>query len=218
MRFERTVFLGAAALVLVGWAGARRAGAQTLEAPRSRQGYYLALGGYGLANQNWDGEGAALGLAGGGGTTLRMGQLLTRRLGLGLGFDLGGSRRGGRRAQLGGVALEGQWELARHLALRGGVGLSVVILKDDDDPEAGSSGGVGSGYFLGLGYDWFPFQSRRRSGSTGGFALTPVVQVRFTPAAGTRALVGTAGLELTYWTGLPRNQLELDEADAYQRR
>lgn len=210
MRHWQISFLaGAAALLL----GAGAAGAQTLELPRSRQGYYLAFGGYGVGTQVWQ-DGERFALAGGRGSAFRMGQMLTRRLGLGLAFDFGSTQREARTALLGGIALEGQWELARNLAARGGVGLSVVVTEDRDDPDAGQGGGVGAGYFVGIGYDWFPWKSRL----TGGFAITPVAQVRYTPADSTRALTALVGVELTWWTGLPRNQLELPEADAYDKR
>jgi hypothetical protein len=194
-------------------ASAGTARAQTLETPRARQGYWVALGGFGAVNQAWR-EGERLEVASGGAGNLRLGQLLTRRFGVGLVLDGGGTAKGARRAQLGGVAVEAQWELVHHLALRAAVGGSVVALNDLDDPDDGQRATWGSGYSLGLGWDWFPSKSRL----TGGLALTPVVQVRFTPGENASAVVGLIGLEIGWWTGLPRNQLELPESDAYRKQ
>jgi hypothetical protein len=43
------------------------------------------------------------------------------------------------------------------------------------------------------------------------------VRARFDPGD-TLALIGTVGIELSWWTGLPRNQLDLPPADAFQRK
>lgn len=202
--------LGSIASVIA--AAAAPAHAQTLEAPRHRQGYYLALGIHGAVTHNWE-DGRALGLWGGSASTLRIGQLLTRRFGLGLQIDFGGTARGHEKAGFGGLAVEAQWEILSNLSARAGVGLAVVQLSDDRDQDAPLRGTVGAGYFLGLGYDYFPGKSRL----TGGFSLTPLCQVRIIPSDPVSAIVGVVGVELGWWTGLPRNQLELPPSEAFKR-
>jgi hypothetical protein len=202
----------AAALALLALAAARPAlGEGLLEPPRPRQGYFAALGLATAIDHNWQ-DGESLGTSRGSLLSLRLGELVTRRFGLGLRIDLGGAKSGPQTAGLYGLGLEAQWELARNLAVRGGVGLGVVSLLDDRDPERKRHGTVGAGYTLGVGYDWFP--GARRSG---GFALTPVVEVRLVPGSSATALVGLVGFELGWWTGLPRNQLQLPDSDAYRR-
>ena len=73
----------------------RRAAGDLLELPRHRQGYYLALGNYALVTQTWE-DGDSLGTWVGTGLTIRMGQMMTRRFGLGLQIDFGGSSDGPR--------------------------------------------------------------------------------------------------------------------------
>ncbi len=190
----------------------RRADAQILETPRPRQGYYFSVGMLQGAMRVTEKDEPARTLTAGG-FRLRMGELLTRRFGLGLlvgGGSLRGDHQEGTTFDL---ALEAQWELHERLALRGGMGLGVVSLKDTTVPDAKLRGGLGTGYALGLSYDWFPWKR-----VTGGWALTPVAQFRFTPADNLKAFIGMLGVEVTNWTGRPRNQLELPDAEAYQAR
>ena len=210
MRRATTVFVAALALSIA-CGTARPARAQALEPPRPRQGYYVALGPQFALSKTWE-DGRDWGVWAGYDVTLRVGQMVTRRFGLGLQIHYGGTRGQGQKTGLSGLSAEGQWELARHLAVRGGVGLDAVSIATADGGDDSARGTVGAGYFLGLGYDWF-FTRR----STGGWALTPVAQARFVPGD-THALVGTVGVELSYWTGLPRNQLDLPPSEAFTPR
>jgi hypothetical protein len=202
--------LAAAALALAIVCGTTRpARAQALEPPRPRQGYYLAIGPHFALNKNWE-DGRDWSVWTGYDLTFRVGQMVTRRFGLGLQIHFGGAGGQGQQAGLFGLAVEGQWELARHLAVRGGVGLDTVSIATVGGGDDSARGTVGSGYLLGLSYDWF-FTRR----STGGWALTPVAQARLVPG-NTYALVGTVGVEISFWTGLPRNQLDLPPAEAFK--
>jgi hypothetical protein len=206
-----TVFatLAAATLPLAIVCGtARPTRAQALEPPRPRQGYYLAFGPHFALNKNWE-DGRDWGVWTGYDITFRFGQMVTRRFGLGLQVHSGGAGGQGQQAGLFGLSVEGQWELARNLAVRGGVGLDTVSIATVGGGDDSARGTVGSGYFLGLSYDW-SFTRRQ----TGGWALTPVAQARFIPGD-TQGLVGTIGVEITYWTGLPRNQLDLPPSEAF---
>jgi hypothetical protein len=215
MRVRSTLVLVPAALAGLGLASTDRpAHAQSLtEPPRARQGYYVALGLLGSVDYNRD-HGDGLGVWGGGGLSLRFGQLITRRLGLGLSIDYGNARQGSERAELGAFGIEAQWELLRNVAVRGGVGLGVANLTDTADADAKPRGTVGAGYTLGLSYDWFP-GGRVRSG---GFAVTPLAKVRLVPGGAVTAVLGMVGFELAWWSGLPSNQLDLQAAEAYRGR
>jgi hypothetical protein len=136
--------------------------------------------------------------------------MVTRRFGLGLQIHSGGTRGQGQRAALFGLGVEGQWELARHLAIRGGVGLDTVSITTVAGGDDSARGTVGSGYSLGVSYDWFFTR-----GQSGGWAVTPVAQARYVPGD-TQVLVGTVGVELSWWSGLPRNQLELPPSEAFK--
>jgi hypothetical protein len=198
----------AAAVVVCG--AAQPAAAQVLEAPRARQGYYLSLGYHLALDKNWE-DTRDWGVWRGADLTLRAGQLLTRRFGLGLQIHSGSTKGEGQTASLFGLGVEAQFELVRQLTLRGGAGLDVVSIATAAGGDDKLRGTVGSGYFLGLSYDWF-FTRRL----TGGWAVTPVVQTRFVPGTTTTAFIGTIGVEITYWTGLPRNQLDLPPSEAFK--
>jgi hypothetical protein len=200
----------ACALALGATAGTARA--QTLDPPRGRQGYYVGVGYHFALDHNWE-DGESWGVWHGADLTIRMGQMVTRRFGLGLQIHFGGTTGDGQRAAIGGLGIEAQWELYRNLALQGGAGVDVVSLSSIAGPNPSTRGTVGSGYFLGLGYDWFLGHRL-----TGGWAATPLIQARFVPGSTTTALIGIVGLQLTYWTGLPRNQLELPPDQAFERQ
>jgi hypothetical protein len=186
--------------------------AQTLEAPRGRQGYYLGVGGLGAVNRTWEDD-RANSLSLGGVGTLRLGQMVTRRLGFGLQIDMGSSSGDGQRATLGGLSMAAQWELATNLAVHGGAGIGFFSLDDTRITDDDTRGGGGAYYLLGISYDWFP----RRQRLTGGWSLGPTVQLRLLPGDGITAGALFAGIDLLYWSGLPRHQLDLPPGQAYQR-
>jgi hypothetical protein len=199
------VTLGVFLLALAGTARA-----QELTKPRQRQGYYVAGGLHAALSYNRD-EGDSLGPWSGYGTTIRVGQLLTPRLGLGIQLDVSGASGDGKTASLIGLGVAGQVEIARNLALHAGVGLGVISLDDPEEDEL--SGGYGAAYTLALTYDWFP--GSRRSG---GWAITPGVRARAVPSDSIDAFAVLVGVEISWWTGLPRNQLALPDSEAYARQ
>lgn len=188
------------------------AAAQELEAPRRRQGYYIAGGLGSGAVKTWD-DGDPLPVARNGKFDLRVGQLLTRRLGLGLNVEFNAGKRGTVTSSLFGLGFEGQAELAANLALRASVGLAVLQIDDTAIVDKRQHGAYGAQYGLGLSYDWFPFHSDR----SGGLALTPSLQLRTLPEHVATNLSGFLVVEISWWTGLPRHQLELPESEAYKK-
>jgi hypothetical protein len=199
--------IAVAAAVLAGTGAAR---GQDLELPRHRQGYYLAFGLQSGPTQIWD-HGESLGSYAGSGFNLRIGQLITRRIGLGVQLGVGGGKKKDDRASTFGVGIETELELATNLAVHAGAGLGVVQLKDQVDPDAKLRGGLGARYTLGLSYDWFPFKKRK----SGGFSLTPNLGAQFIPGDGATSFSVLLGVGVGWWTGLPRNQLQLPESEAY---
>jgi hypothetical protein len=171
----------------------RPAQAQTLEVPRPRQNYYL-----------WYGTSLSV----------RVGQMLTKRLGLGLTIDYGSTARDPQSAYLVGLALEGQWEIVDNLALRGSAGFVLVRLFDDSDPHEELRGNYGGGYSLGLSYDLFVHKAE----VSGGLALQPIFLVRYAPGDTISLVTMTLGLELMWWSGLPNNQLEFAPGEGYDKK
>jgi hypothetical protein len=206
---QKTWSAALATVILAAAGGA--AHAQDIEPPRHRQGYYLGfalLGGTSYIREDGD----SLGTYGGSGFGLRLGQLLTRRIGLGLRIDVANGKKGNDQASMFDLSAETQLLLAPNLAAHVGMGLGVIQLKDQADPDAKLRGGVGAAYTLGLSYAWFPWNKGRRSG---GFSVTPLLQAHFIPGDGATCFSGLLGVELGWWTGLPRNQLQLPESEAY---
>jgi hypothetical protein len=197
------------ALVLLALGGVARA--QDLEAPRSRQGYYIGGGLHASLQHNRDDDGS-LGTYRGYATAFRMGQLLTPRLGLGFALDLGGGTHEDDTVSTIGLGLAGQLVLAENLALHAGVGLGVVSLTEKVGDDEELRGSYGSAYTVGLTYDWFI-----RPCWTGGIALTPTLQVRALPGDPIDSYTLMFGLEITRWTGLPRNQLDLPPDQAFRK-
>jgi hypothetical protein len=178
-----------------------------LEEPRSRQGYWIGVGMSGLALQGWE-KGRSLGVYHGYTGTFRIGQLLTERLGLGLVIEYPSSvGKGLDKGSLYGLTLEGSCLLWRNLSVHAGFGLGVVLLKNSGDLNPSIRSGGGSYALLGASYDLFPWKARR----TGGWALTPTVDVHGSADGDIRFLAVLAGVQVTWWSGLPDNMLQLPE-------
>ena len=189
------------------------ADAQTLELPRPRQGYYMG-GGLQLALSRVTDEDEMLGYWPGYVITARAGQMFTDQFGLGLGLNFGGTGKGAQSAGFGGLGLQGQWEWLENLTLRGGIGFAVVGLLDKDDPDEQQRGSFGGDYSLGIAYDWF----FSKNDLSGGWALTPVIEVRYLPDDPVSTVLGVVGLEILYFNGLPANELELPAGEGYDKQ
>jgi hypothetical protein len=192
----------------------RPAQAQELEEPRRRQGYYLSFGLYGAATQAIE-KGNSLGPWIGFGQALRAGQLITRRFSMGIAIESAATQGDGQKGTVASLALEAGFAVHGNLALRGGAGFGVLQLKNPNDPtESASRGAAGSWFALGASYDLFVGQKRL----TGGLAVTPVVEARYLPGSDTKGIVMFIGFDLSYWTGLPLNQLSLPPSEAWRTR
>jgi len=217
MRIHRSPFV----VALLALAGstlfamvARPAQAQELEEPRRRQGYYLSFGIYGAATQAIE-KGNSLGPWVGYGQGLRAGQLITRRFSMGIAIESAATRGGGQRGTATALALEAGFAIHGNLALRGGGGVGFLQLKNPNDPtESATRGAAGAWFALGASYDLFVGQKRL----TGGLAVTPVVEARYLPGSDTKGIVMFIGFDLSYWTGLPLNQLSLPPSEAWRTR
>jgi hypothetical protein len=186
--------------------------AQTLEPPSPRQGYYLSLGLHNGIIHTWEDD-ESLGTWLSGGFTIRLGQMLTRRLGLGLQIFSGSAKKDQENSTTFGLGLEGQVALTGRLAVTGGLALGVLQLHDDRVENEELRGAFGAEYSLGASYDFFPYKRKL----SGGLGLAPIVQVRFLPGDEATSISLLAGLHVSWWTGLPRNQLDLPPGEGYER-
>jgi hypothetical protein len=192
--------------------------AQTLEQPRQRQGYWLQVGLHGLLAETWE-KGEHLGTWRGNALTLRLGQMLTSRFGLGLLYSSGvvmGTAWGGIHQQesFTGLAMEAQGNPWRNLGVHAAVGMQFVGLQATEGPDKSLRGNWGSSYALAFSYDFFPLAKKR----SGGFCLTPMLLAQYTPGATVATATFLAGVQVGYWTGLDSNQLDLQGPEAYQEK
>jgi hypothetical protein len=203
---RRQLLVTLAALVVLAGGAARPVRAQTLEQPRARQGYWIGVGSVGVASYLTE-EGKNRGVYTGYGFTFRVGQLLTERLGLGLLVEIGTLKKGSDKGMVGGLTLEGSATLWRGLSAHTGMGLGFVDLTDQSSQDKSLRGGAGSYFLLGASYDFFPWRRRL----TGGWALTPTFDFRVMPDGNIHAYTMFAGLQVVWWSGLPRQMLILPE-------
>ncbi len=103
--------------------------------------------------------------------------------------------------------------LTGRLAMNGGLALGVLQLHDDRVENEELRGAFGAEYSLGASYDFFPYKRKL----SGGLGLAPIVQVRFLPGDEATSISVLAGLHVSWWTGLPRNQLDLPPGEGYER-
>src|SRR4051794_6991083 len=190
--------LVAAALALGAAPSART---QTLREPESRQGFYVSAGAGANTLNAWDKgrrDDTAAGLA----YTLRFGEMLTDRWGLGLAIEGGSAARLGVTTQLAGLTLEAQARLWRHLAAHAGVGVGVAAAKDPS--RLGDDTHATYGLLLTAGLSYDAFVSRRL---TGGWAITPACELRAVPGGDVSAIAAVVTLGVSWWSGLPAREL-----------
>lgn len=189
----------AACAAVTGAVGTARA--QTLRDPEARQGFYVSFGGGATAVAAWD-KGQRDGTAVGPAYTLRVGEMLTDRWGLGLAIEDGSGSRRGITTGIAGLTLEAQARLWRHLSAHAGFGLGAAVAKDPARIGDETHGSYGSLLTATLSYDGF--FTRRPSG---GWAITPAFSLRAVPGDDVSAIAGVATVSLTWWSGLPAREL-----------
>jgi|GEM_PF-885627 len=200
--------------------------AGNLAQPMRRQGFYISLGIGGSLGSIEDNDIGSLGTFSSFDIGLRTGQMVTNMLGLGIQIN-------GQRGQSkdwsnisGGIRLEAQllpfahasWKSLDALAIRTGIGIAAGELKRHDkslESKDDPAGIFGTQYMLGLSYDWFPAKITPKP--SGGLALTLFSEGRFLPTEGTTMVSFVAGIEITWWLGLARNQLDLPIKDAFRQ-
>lgn len=206
-----------AALLLALLAGASASAQEVeLKPPQARQGYWLATSVSGAMNLNSSTEDGDIGPVNGAAFQGRVGEMVTDWLGFGLQFGGGFGAGDGWETGFGGlmmdVQLVGPW--VPHLSLHLNFGAGGLQLTEDAATDEDELKGTGGAYYaVGLAYDWFPFYE---SGS-GGFALTPHVQLHYMPGNITESYLVMLGVEFTWWTGLDRDKLDLPFEEQYRR-
>ena len=197
---------GAVLLPALLMAAPKPAQAQELEEPRARQGYWFAFG-LGSGGAELVEKGKSLGVYPASGLSLRIGQMLTRRIGVGLTLDYASVKKNADSGGLGDLAMEAHVNPWGNLALNAGAGFGFVMLTDQNSDDKKLRGGAGACLLAGASYDFFPWRNRL----TGGWAITPTINFRAMPDGDIHAYAVLAGVQVIRWSGLPRNMLILPD-------
>ena len=191
--------------------------AQELEKPSPRQGYYL---GYSMsianANMNYTDK-AWLPAWPAIGSGLRMGEALNQDLALGLSWEFLKANGKRRSSAGGGVVIEAEWLSLGPYFLRLGAGfaaLKVTDIKADADDVSGNAGSI---YSFGFGRDFFPMYPKwSYPGESGGLSVRTLAQIRYIPGS-FQSVFAWLGVEVLWFFGRPKNQLELDLNEAFKQ-
>ena len=185
-----------------------------LEKPKPRQGYYLSLGAAGAISyhdarhQGWLGPWPEVGGA------LRVGQAILPWLDVGLDIGASGAFEKKWTAVLARLAIEAQIRPVGPLFIRlyGGFGATDVSRRVHG--AAKITGRVGGTYGVAVGWELYPGHDPRRSG---GLAVAPFVFFEASPDSTFASLAVGVGFEITWWTGLSKNELVLPDDEAFSK-
>ncbi|MDJ0762528.1 MAG: hypothetical protein QNJ97_06010 [Myxococcota bacterium] len=189
--------------------------AEQLKSPASRQGYYFSLGGGGAITAGFNGdEDEWLSPFAGPIGTLRTGQSILDWLDLGIGLGTGGIFNRDYSAIIGHLAVEAQFRPLDPLFIRASTGFGFADVSRRKKNAKKITGQFGGAYGLAVGYDFFPFY---RQGS-GGFGITPTISAMVGAGDMFTTVTMTIGIEISWWTGLPKDQLDLPIDQAYENK
>ena len=122
-------------------------------------------------------------------------------------FEYGSIQKGSDQGHILGLTMEGSCTLWRYLSIHSGFGVSAVYVSDKKALDTSLRGGGGTYLLLGTSYDFFPWRNRL----TGGWSITPSVDLRVMPDGNIHALAILAGAQIMWWSGLPHNMLDLPD-------
>jgi hypothetical protein len=148
------------------------------------------------------------------GGELRMGQAILSWLDFGISAAVIGTFEERWTAMHGRLSIEAQFRPVEPLAIRiyGGFGVTDPYRRLQGAPKL--VGRVGGTYGAAIGWDFFPAHDPKRSG---GFAVTPFVWFEGSPDPNFATVMGGVGIEITFWTGLAKNELILPDDEAFSR-
>jgi len=182
---------------------------EPLEKPVPNQGRYFALGFHFASAMMDDASRGTRGPGPGYGYSMRLGESVTESFDLGLTFDWG-TTQGDAELSFGRVTVHTQYQLGNQWYALGGFGFAGVSGPDKDDRAYGR-GSFGDVYILGLGRNIFLTDANK----SGGTVPSPVMSVEYLPHRDFQTGVFWFGLEMSWWSGLPRDQLDLPTHEAY---
>jgi hypothetical protein len=184
-----------------------------LEDPEPSQGHFVALGLHGLSMMAFDKNRGTREPTFGTGFSLRLGESLTDWLSLSLAFALGST--GGRPEDsltFGRFGITSQGYFSERWFVQAGVGGAIVQGPDPEDHEL-SRGRYGDVYLTGLGRDFYISDAAQ----SGGWVFTPLLTAEVGPDSKFTTTSLSIGIELSWWSGLARDKLNLPASKAYTK-
>lgn len=187
--------------------------AQELVPQNPVQGYYLGLNLQGsmLVYRDPDDQWSTPWFGGGG--SLRAGQNIFTWLDIGIAGGAAVAATDDWYALIGRLQLEAQLRPMENLFTRIGVGAGGIDFTRTQKNKKKIIGQFGGAYSIGIGYDFFPGDQY----GSGGLAITPIVGVDFLPGNEIVSIATWVGVEITRWSGLPKNRLILPETELYNK-
>jgi hypothetical protein len=184
-----------------------------LEEPKPNQGHFLALGFHGISAMAFDESRGTREPTFGQGVSLRLGESVTNWLSLSLAVALG-STYGERRDSLSLVrfGITSQWYLSQRWFVQAGLGATNARGADPED-YGRTRGRYGDVYLTGLGYDFY-LSNRQQSG---GWVLSPILTADVGPDSKFTTTSLWLGIEVSWWSGLSRDKLDLPSSKAYKK-
>lgn len=148
------------------------------------------------------------------GYSLRLGEALTDWLDLSLAFAFGSTSGDvDDTLSLGRFGLTTQWYLTERLFVQAGFGATNGQGKDPEDHKL-SRGRYGDVYLTGIGTNLYISDNDQ----SGGWVFTPVLTAEVGPNANFTTAALWLGVELSWWTGLDRDKLNLPFEKAYSKK
>jgi hypothetical protein len=182
-----------------------------LQKPEPSQGHFIAVGFHGIGAMAFDESRGTREPTFGQAVSLRLGESITDWLSLSLAGALG-STYGERRDSLTLVrfGVTSQWYFSEHWFVQAGFGATNAQGADPEDYDRTRSR-YGDFYLTGLGYDLYLSDSTQ----SGGWIFTPIITADVGPDSRFTTASLWLGVELSWWSGLSRDKLELPTPKAY---
>jgi hypothetical protein len=182
-----------------------------LEQPEPSQGHFIAVGVHGIGAMAFDADRGTRQPTFGQAVSLRLGESVTGWLSLSLALALG-STHGKERDSLTLVrfGVTSQWYLSERCFVQAGFGATNAQGPDPEDYDL-TRGRYGDFYLTGLGYDFY-LSDRTQSG---GWVFSPIVNADVGPDSKFTTTSLWLGVEVSWWSGLSRDKLELPTPKAY---
>jgi hypothetical protein len=170
-----------------------------LEDPEPSQGHFLAMGVYGLGAMAFDDSRGTRTPTFGEGFSLRLGESLTDWVDLGLAFALGSTSGAPQNSlTLGRFGVTSQWYPTDRLFVQAGFGATYTRGKDPEDHALNN-------LYL------------SDADQSGGWVFTPVATAEIGPNSNFTSTALWLGVEISWWSGLTRDKLNLPFDKAYER-